>query len=104
MISLRKFKSGAIARRQAKFIKMVRGSFKLAAPTERGFSARVLCEAPKSKRSCGDPRFCYQPKSILCEKIEYSGDMAVSEMGYECAAWNDESVHPHKFTENVSQL
>jgi hypothetical protein len=79
---------------------MIKGEFQLTAPTiPNSFFAKALCEIPKQKVICGDSRHCYQQESLLCDEITYNGDMSTTEMGYECAAWNDESVWEHKFNQ-----
>ena len=45
----------------------------------------------------GDGNICWQPLSDVYDAVEYSGTQSRSNGGYECANWNDESVHEHKF-------
>ncbi|CBY06740.1 unnamed protein product [Oikopleura dioica] len=94
-------KAGLVQKHAMKFIRMIKGEFQLASPSiPKAFFAKALCEIPKQKIICGDSRFCYQQQSLLCDEITYNGDMSTTEMGYECAAWNDESVHSHEFKQD----
>ena len=102
---IRKTKSllnaGLVAKNDMKFIRMNKGQFQLTSPSLKSFFGKSLCEIPKQKIVCGDSRYCYQPESLLCDEIKYDGEMDTTEMGYKCAAWNDESVWPHAYKENV---
>ena len=45
----------------------------------------------------GDGNICWQPLSDVYDAVEYSETQSRSNAGYECANWNDESVHEHVF-------
>lgn len=95
--------AGLVQKNDMKFIRMNKGQFQLTSPTLKSFFGKSLCEIPKQKIVCGDSRYCYQRASLLCDEIKYDGEMDTTEMGYKCAAWNDESVWPHTYKENVFQ-
>ena len=44
-----------------------------------------------------NPETCWQPASSLYDAVTYSGTMDVTNEGFSCANWNDESVHEHKW-------
>ena len=46
-----------------------------------------------------DTKKCWQPKSSLFDPVKYEGKLSVSEQGFKCAAWNDQTMHPHKFSD-----
>ena len=56
-------------------------------------AAGVLCERRKWCKKSGDGNTCWQPKSAVHEKVNYTGNLNVSSLGYSCVAWNDQSKH-----------
>ena len=93
-----------VQKHEMQFIRMIKGEFQLTSHKLPSlFLAKALCEIPREKVLCGDSRQCYQRPSLVCDEVKYNGEMDMTEMGYECAAWNDQSVHEHKYTEDVSE-
>merc|ERR1719469_696890 len=86
---------GKNIRQQMKNIRMNKGKLSLTKPGQRTFGAAALCEMNKPKVVVGDPTVCWQPQSEIYDQLAYAGDLAITEQGFECTAWDDESVHEH---------
>jgi len=83
---------------QMKNIKMIKGKWSLTKPGLRTFGGAAVCEMPKPKVAVGNPDVCWQPQSDIYDSLAYTGDLSFTEQGYECAAWDDESTHAHKWS------
>lgn len=60
--------------------------------------ATVICEMSVDKRD-----ECWQALTGTFAEIEYTGKQTKTKNGFECAAWNDETVHQnHKFLQTKS--
>jgi len=59
--------------------------------------ASVVCEKPKACRLEGNGNTCWQPKTSVHSKVEYSGKLSTTNLGFKCANWNDQSVWKHNF-------
>jgi len=90
-------KTGRNRSMKFQFFKSNAGKFTLTKPGHRSFGAAALCEMKKTKPIAGDGNICWQPLSDVYDAVEYTGTQSRSNGGYDCANWNDESVHEHKF-------
>ena len=85
------------------FIQSKGGKWQLVNPKVPQSLASAICELSKQivherlTRSQANPEICWQPSSTIYDFTNYTGTLSVTNGGYECAHWNDNSTHLHNY-------